>query len=122
MRSAEKREVMHLVNQDFSQQLEERGWLPAPRELTLAQMQSYCDRGRAVLCLISSYRLTGDKAPHWVLVVGVDQQFVWFHDPDADEQHQLTSHAYIPVTHREFRQMSSYGRQRYSAALVIDLD
>ncbi|WP_431978555.1 peptidase C39 family protein, partial [Pseudomonas aeruginosa] len=36
-------------------------------------------RGGQPLVLISSYRLTRSKAPHWVLVTHYDEDFVYLH-------------------------------------------
>ncbi|MEX6678866.1 GNAT family N-acetyltransferase/peptidase C39 family protein [Pseudomonas sp. W2Oct36] len=119
VRSEEKREVMRLVHEEFSRELAEsavRQLGSAP--LNLWQLQQ--DHGLA-LVLISSYRLTRSKAPHWVLVTGCDDDFVYLHDPDIDhsQQRQAMDCQYMPVSHKEFAGMSCFGADKLRAAVVL---
>ena len=119
VRSEEKREVMRLVHEEFSRELaasEVRQLGSAP--LNLRQLQQ--DNGLA-LVLISSYRLTRSKAPHWVLVTGCDDDFVYLHDPDIDhsQQRQAMDCQYMPVSHKEFAGMSCFGADKLRAAVVL---
>jgi len=86
--------------------------------LNLWQLQQ--DNGLA-LVLISSYRLTRSKAPHWVLVTGCDDDFVYLHDPDIDhsQQRQAMDCQYMPVSHKEFAGMSCFGGDKLRAAVVL---
>ena len=68
----------------------------------------------------STWRLTGDKAPHWVVLVGIDEQFVFFHDPDVDSSRdRLASAMQVPVRRDDFFAMMQYGKERFSAALAL---
>ncbi|HAJ44136.1 MAG TPA: ribosomal-protein-alanine acetyltransferase, partial [Alcanivorax sp.] len=43
--------------------------------------------GEVAIVLISTWRLDGRKAPHWVVVSGADRECFYIHDPDpADDQ------------------------------------
>lgn len=119
VRSEEKREVMRLVHQEFSRELSrspvrQLGNLP----LDLHALQQ---RNGLALVLISSYRLTRSKAPHWVLVTGCDSDFVYLHDPDIDhsQQRQAMDCQYMPVSHKEFDGMSCFGADKLRAAVVL---
>ncbi|MDF5829439.1 peptidase C39 family protein [Pseudomonas aeruginosa] len=69
-----------------------RNWTPRRRaEAPSARLDipRQLARGGQPLVLISSYRLTCSKAPHWVLVIHYDEDFVYLHDPDVDHsQHR----------------------------------
>ncbi len=122
VRSEDKREVMRLVHEDFCR-----------RTGRLAATWSNCcstswistapagQAGGQPLVLISSYRLTRSKAPHWVLVTHYDEDFVYLHDPDVDHsQHrQPLDCQHIPVSHAEFDKMSRFGRSKLRAAVIL---
>jgi ribosomal protein S18 acetylase RimI-like enzyme len=119
VRSEEKRQVMRLVHDEFSRALAAsavRRLGSAP--LDLKQLQA---SGALALVLISSYRLTRSKAPHWVLVAGCDSDFVYLHDPDIDHSQQRLAMdcQYMPVSHQEFAGMSCFGADKLRAAVVL---
>ncbi|MDR9753382.1 GNAT family N-acetyltransferase/peptidase C39 family protein [Pseudomonas sp. SZMC_28357] len=119
VRDAHKKDVMRLVHQDFAEQLQATdveqvvgGRLSLPRSMA---------EGGQALVLISSYRLTRSKSPHWVVVTDCDDEFVYLHDPDVDHsQHrQPMDCQHVPVSHQEFEKMSSFGRGKLRAAVII---
>jgi hypothetical protein len=119
VRDAHKKDVMRLVHEAFTAQLQatdvERmigGPLDLPRLL---------HDGGQPLVLISSYRLTRSKAPHWVIVTDCDEEFVYLHDPDVDHsQHrQPIDCQHLPVSHGEFDKMCSFGRGKLRAAVIL---
>lgn len=120
VRSESKRQVMELVQADFEQQLAEVGIIPTVSRPTLEELAQELQSGHPVLVLISTWRLTGDKAPHWVVLVGIDEQFVFFHDPDVDSSRdRLASAMQVPVRRDDFFAMMQYGKERFSAALAL---
>lgn len=86
--------------------------------LDLAQV---LDDGGQPLVLISSYRLTRSKSPHWVIVTDCDKEFVYLHDPDVDHsQHrQPMDCQHLPVSHGEFERMCRFGNNQLRAAVVL---
>ncbi|WP_347906020.1 ribosomal protein S18-alanine N-acetyltransferase [Pseudomonas purpurea] len=119
VRDAHKKDVMRLVHEEFNTQLLHSdveqilgGPLDLPRLLS--------DGGQP-LVLISSYRLTRSKAPHWVMVTDCDEDFVYLHDPDVDHsQHrQPMDCQHVPVSHAEFDRMCRFGRGKLRAAVVV---
>ena len=84
-------------------------------------MEKHFRDGAIPVVLISAYRLTGDKAPHWVTVAGLDERFVYIHEPyvDVEDGGSETTCLGIPVPRGEFERMMRYGRSRYYAALMI---
>lgn len=119
VRDAHKKDVMRLVHDEFNAQLQHSeveqilgGPLDLPRLLS---------EGGQPLVLISSYRLTRSKAPHWVMVTDCDEDFVYLHDPDVDHsQHrQPMDCQHVPVSHGEFDRMCRFGRGKLRAAVVV---
>lgn len=120
VRSESKRQVMELVQADFVNQAAACGIEPAIRRPLLEELETELASGHPVLVLISTWRLTGDKAPHWVVLVGMDEQFVFFHDPDVDSSRErLASAMQVPVRRDDFYAMMQYGKERFSAALAL---
>ncbi|WP_273820696.1 GNAT family N-acetyltransferase/peptidase C39 family protein [Pseudomonas asplenii] len=119
VRNAHKKAVMRLVHDGFEEELRATdveqvlaGTLDLPRLLAA---------GGKPLVLISSYRLTRSKAPHWVIVTDCDEEFVYLHDPDVDHsQHrQPLDCQHLPVSHGEFDKMSAFGHRKLRAAVIL---
>ncbi|MEJ2344704.1 MAG: GNAT family N-acetyltransferase/peptidase C39 family protein [Gammaproteobacteria bacterium] len=121
VRSDEKKEVIRLVQEDF---LEEIGRLPIPvhyRPLSVAEMRGEFERGGIPVVLISSYRIYKEKSPHWVVVTGFDDRFVYAHDPfvDDDKGKTVTDVTNLPILQKDFERMARYGKSGQRAVLII---
>ena len=76
--------------------------------------------GAIPVVMISQYRIYGDKEPHWIIVSGCDQRFIYAHDPYISEAHVTTTdRVSIPILRREFELMARYGRSRLQAAIIV---
>lgn len=119
VRDEHKKEVMRLVHDEFQAQLARSDVEHIP-DAQLDFSRLLADGGQP-LVLISSYRLTRSKAPHWVIVTDCDEEFVYLHDPDVDHsQHrQPMDCQHLPVSHGEFEKMSRFGRGKLRAAVVL---
>ena len=73
------------------------------------------------LLLVSSYRFNAEKAPHWVVVTGVDDQFILVHDPDMDEDLLKSDMdcTHVPIPRSAFTSMTRFGRSRLQAVVYI---
>lgn len=118
VRQANKKEVMQLVHEDFCAELQETDVQRARAALDLPRVLG---EGGLVLVLISNYQLTRTKAPHWVLVTGCDDDFVYLHDPDTDHgrHRQALDCQHMPVSHGQFQRMSLFGGKKVRAAVVV---
>ncbi len=121
VRSAEKKEVIRLVQEDF---LEEIAQLPIPvhyRSLSLAEMRTEFDRGGIPVVLISSYRIYKEKFPHWVVITGFDHRFIYAHDPYVDHEKgkSVTDVLNMPILQKDFERMARYGKSGQRAVLII---
>ena len=121
VRSAEKKEVMRLVHEDMLAETERLGIPVHYATLGLDELRERFDAGAVPLVLISSYRIYQEKFPHWVVVTGLDDHFVYVHDPfvDADNGETTLDSIDMPIQRQEFSRMSRYGRAGLQAVLLI---
>lgn len=119
VRQENKKEVMRLVHDAFCAELDQSdveqihgGQLDLRHVLAI---------GGLPLVLISNYRLTRAKAPHWVLVTGCDEDFVYLHDPDTDHSRhrQAVDCQHLPVSHAQFQRMSLFGGHKLRASVIL---
>lgn len=120
VRSAHKKEVLDLVHQQFMARGHAAG-LPIIHEaVTALQLERWLGEGALVMVLISSYRLNGDKAPHWVVVTAQDELCFYLHDPDVDKLTRSSLDCQnIPIAKEDFAKMLCYGSNRYSSAVIL---
>ena len=120
-RNESKKQILELVHDDFLEKLSELK-VPIHREvLSLAQMKTLLDANAMLLVLISTYRFDRKKAPHWVLLVDMDEDFVYINDPDIDENEQasqLDKH-YLPIPRDSFDMMLYFGQNRLRCAVLV---
>lgn len=121
VRSAEKRDVIRLVYEDFRREAAEVGLRMINQPPTRRRLLRFFDAGDIPVVLISSYRLYGEKVPHWVVLTGHDEHFVYLHDPYVDfgEHGTETDAVNVPVAHAEFDRMARYGNTGLRAAVII---
>lgn len=121
VRSEEKKEVMRIVQEDFQAELAQ---LPVPireQPLTMDAMEAAFRDGAIPVVLISSYRIYREKFPHWVVVTGFDQQYVYAHDPfvDYDKGKVALDSINMPIPRKDFEHMARYGKAAQKAALIL---
>ncbi|RAU44113.1 MULTISPECIES: GNAT family N-acetyltransferase/peptidase C39 family protein [unclassified Pseudomonas] len=119
VRSLEKKAIMTLVEDNFAQALGETQ-VEQVLSSTL-DIRGALAEGFKPVVLISSYRFTRLKAPHWVLITGCDDDFVYLHDPDVDHSRYKRGLdcQHLPVSHGEFQRMTVFGRRRVRAAVML---
>jgi ribosomal protein S18 acetylase RimI-like enzyme len=121
VRSEEKKEVIRLVEEDF---IEEINLLPLPihpRPLSVEEIRAEFDNGAIPVVLISSYRIYREKFPHWVVVTGFDDRFIYVHDPyvDTEKGKTITDTMNMPILQKDFERMARYGKTAQRAALIL---
>lgn len=121
VRSAEKKQVLNLVHEQFLQEVNtnaaiQLNYLEVSPELLQKKLQEGC----SVLVLISTYRLDRRKAPHWVVLTHVDDDCFYVHDPDIDTDiQQALDCQHMPIAKADFKKMASYGSGRLNTAVVL---
>lgn len=121
VRSDEKKEVMALVHEQFEREVIERGIPVHYRQLTLDEMRRAIEQGAIPVVLISSYRIYKEKFPHWVVVTGFDDRYIYVHDPyvDTEKGKRVTDSMNMPILQKDFERMSRYGKSGLRAALIV---
>jgi ribosomal protein S18 acetylase RimI-like enzyme len=123
VRSPEKKEVMRLVHEDMLEEVQRRGIPIHHRTLNLDELGARFEAGAVPVVLISSYRIYQEKFPHWVVVTGFDEHFVYVHDPfvDVEEGESTLDSINMPIQRGEFSRMSRYGRVGLQAVILISM-
>ncbi len=121
VRSDEKKSVMALVHEDFIKQIAETDIDLKFEQVSLSQITDALHQGGIPLVLISSYPFNRTKAPHWVVISGVDDTFVYIHDPEVDEEEMrfATDNIYLPVSRQSFDKAFSFGQVNLRTAVII---
>jgi len=120
VRVQSKREVMKIVHSDMKKRARRAGVSSAIYDYDIDEIVSALHRGLVPVVLISTYRLTGDRVPHWVIVTGFDGDNVYIHDPDVASYKRDKSRArYLRIEKQEFLRMSRYGKEVYRCLLLL---
>lgn len=121
VRSEEKKEVIRLVQAEFVKEVESSDIGLHYRKPSVYELRRMFDAGAVPVVLISSYRIYKEKFPHWVVVTGFDDRFIYVHDPFVDYETGKTRMDCInmPILQTEFDSMAKYGKTAQSAVLVI---
>lgn len=121
VRSPMKKEVIREVQSGFIRKLRDRDVPMHNRFPGLPRISESIDKGAVPVVLISSYRIYGEKSPHWVVVTDYDKRFIYVHDPfvDTEQGETLCDSLDMPILHQEFSRMSRYGRAGVQAVCLI---
>lgn len=121
VRSLEKKEVMRLVQEDWIEELNRLPVALRRGSLGVDELRRKFEAGGIPLVLISSYRIYGERFPHWVVVTGFDDHYIYVHDPlvNIDAGETLSDSVNMPIPHREFQRMARYGKAGQKAVLIL---
>lgn len=119
VRSTSKKDIMRVVHDNFIEQAQRHNIEINYSDITQTHLQQLLEQGYAVLMLISTYRLDGKKAPHWVMLTNMDEFCLYVHDPDLDNQQQPVDCQYLPIARQDFDKMSAFGTDRLKTIVAI---
>lgn len=121
VRDPEKRVVISLVQEDFVEELKGLPVKLVYGALNIADLQAKMEEGGIPLVLISSYRMYQEKFPHWVVITGYDERYVYVHDPyvDSGAGKTLTDCICLPILKQDFQRMARYGKTGQKAVVII---
>lgn len=121
VRAPHKKLILKSVHKHFLNQAVEQDIPIHYQRISIAILEQWLQAGAAICILISSYRLNGDKAPHWVVLTASDSLCFYLHDPDVDKLTRGSIDCQnIPVAKDEFAKMIHYGSKRFSSAIVLE--
>ncbi|MFY0663526.1 MAG: GNAT family N-acetyltransferase/peptidase C39 family protein [Natronospirillum sp.] len=121
VRNQAKKSVLEVVHQSFLQELQA---VQLPIETQIPDAAALAQRvmaGAIPLVMISSYRFTREKAPHWVVVSAADDRYLYLHDPEIDEDDEAsaTDNVYVPVPYADFDRMARFGQNALRTTVVL---
>lgn len=121
VRNDEKKDVLRIVHEHFMELIHEYNIPVNYRNLHSEEIESFIDEGSVPIVLISSYRIYHEKAPHWVVVTGYDERYLYVHDSFVDENRNRTQTDCInlPILKKDFERMARYGKSGLKAAIII---
>ena len=120
VRDAGKKRIIELVHDDYLEQAKATGIRIHYSDIKQDRLISALDHNAVPLVMISTWRLDGRKAPHWVTVSGYDSECLYVHDPDPEETSQgALDCQYLPIAREDFAGISIFGQQRLRTALIV---
>ena len=121
VRSTQKKEVMQLVQEEMQEELESLGVPMLRTAVSAVEIEERLSGGGIPLVLISSWQIYNAKAPHWVVVTGFDDNFIYVNDPfvDHDEGETAVDSIHMPIQKEKFESMARYGRVGLQAMVVL---
>jgi ribosomal protein S18 acetylase RimI-like enzyme len=124
-KSADKRRVMEVTQEDFHQEAEALGIatriLPKRDGALRSVLTDGFDSGATAIVLMAGHQMMPTGMAHWVFAFGHEGRYVLLHDPAAKrDQHGV---ALAPETFAvpwpAFMRMTRYGPDKLSAAVLI---
>jgi len=121
VRSEEKKAIMRLVEEDMTEQCGELGIPIHHQPVSMEMLRQYLAEGAIPLVLISSWAIYREKFPHWLVVIDMDDRFVYAHDPliEYHKGETLADSLSMPIAHADFHRMARYGRRGQRAVVLI---
>lgn len=121
VRSDEKKQIMELVHADFVEQISRTDIKLYYQDITIEEIEEKFHQGGIPLILISSYRFNSTKAPHWVVISGTDDTFIYIHDPEVDEEEfrSETDNVYQPIDRGTFNKSFRFGQAGLRTCVII---
>lgn len=132
VRSAEKRQLMKLVHEDFIEQLATLNADIRLDSLTPAALKALLGAETRAVALISTYALDRQRTPHWVYVYRSEQNRVYINDPDSNtrlgtaldnspsEWQSESEYRHVPISLEQFSTMASFGKRRLRCLLTLE--
>lgn len=121
VRDEHKKQVLGVVHEDYRAQVAAAGIPVRHRPLGVPAIERALAERRVPVVLISSWRLTREKAPHWVVVSAIDEDFVYIHDPEIkpERSEDRTDKQDVPIDRAAFARMARFGQTGMRAALLL---
>ena len=121
VRSEHKKEVMRLVQDDMHDQLCSLNIPISETAISVDEIEKSLLNDGIPLVLISSWQIYQARVPHWVVVTGTDESFIYVNDPfvDREEGETPVDSIHMPILKEKFETMARYGRVGLQAMVVL---
>jgi len=120
VRSEAKKEVIALAHETFEREIKALGGRVEVRNFGVDDVVAAVDRGAVPIVLVSGYRLYAEKAPHWIVVTGYDDENVYVHDPIVFELRGRLDSVNLALRRADFDRISVYGKARHRSLLLVE--
>ena len=119
VRDPKKKAVIELVHQSFREKLAAAEIPVEIANFGKAEIMAAIDKGHVPLILVSGYRLYREKAPHWVVVTGYDEHFIYIHDPYVGDALKEFVGQNVPIHEAAFTLYNRWGSRNARMMVVI---
>lgn len=120
VRSEHKKGILQKVHDQFETRARESGVSLVHADIKQNIIGQWLRDKYSVIVLISTFRLDGKKAPHWVSVTGMDELCFYVHDPDLDDTQQIAMDCqHMPIARKDFDKMATFGSNLLRTAIAI---
>ena len=119
VRDPDKKWVISTLHEHFVDTCKKQHIRVNYEDFTASDLDRAIGDGKIVLVLISTWRLDGRKAPHWVAISGSDEECFYIHDPDPGEDQAPLDCQHVPISRGKFEQMRKYGQAKLRTAVVL---
>ena len=121
VRGEHKKQLVELIHNDHVAKLEQAHIPSDVCAINCGALREQIDAGYTILLLISTWQLNRNKAPHWVWLSAMDNQFAYLHDPDVDPQDHRSAldNANLPLALDQLNRVLGYGKKGYRAAVLL---
>jgi len=119
VRDPDKKAVIELAHGTFVAELERAGVAVRVAPFGLPAIEEALASGSVPILLVSGYRLYEEKAPHWVVVTGTDDEHLYVHDPFVPDGAERADAVHLPLPKAAFERVATYGKARHRYLVVI---
>jgi len=123
VRSPAKKEIIALVHHDYESQLQRHPGTVHIRESGLDDIENILRAGGFAIALINTWHFDYKRAPHWVVISGMDDDFVYIHDPFVDDEDLRydVDNQYLPIRRERFLAMWDYGPSHLRVLMLLNM-
>ncbi len=119
VRQEEKKTVIALSHRAFVAALADDPEAVRIGEFSDRDVVVQLQAGVVPIVLVSGWRFHAEKVPHWVVVTGWDDDYLYVHDPLVPEGTQRADALHLPLPRRQFAALARYGRVRHRAMVLL---
>lgn len=119
VRSKHKKEIIKLVQKSFEDEIKKEKIACYYDEYSWETIEEIFKSGGIPIMLISAYRLTESKAPHWIVLTGIEGDFIFFHDPEVSKDQSAIDNMHVPIRKDEFNLMAKFGSKQLKSIIAL---
>lgn len=120
VRDAKKREIIEVTHNDLRHRATEAGVSTAVYDFTFEDIVTAMFRGYVPIVLVSTYRFTGKREPHWVILTGFDRKHINLYDSNLDAYRGDRRRArHVKILRDDFQRISRYGKESTRSVILV---